>query len=60
MLAGYCVSIGLMSLYGFLCWRDNKKKVAQGTEWQKSVTSQDTTVAEEWKDLTDKQVSRTY
>lgn len=49
-----------MSLYGFLCWRDNKKKVAQGTEWHKSVTSQDTTVAEEWKDLTDKQVSRTY
>ncbi|OWZ44650.1 allantoate permease [Cryptococcus neoformans c45] len=55
MLAGYCVSIGLMSLYGFLCWRDNKKKVAQGTEWQQSITSQDTTVAEEWKDLTDKQ-----
>lgn len=56
MLAGYCVTIGLMTLYGFLCWRDNKKKEVMEREWLQSIQGQDQIVAEEWKDQTDKKV----
>ncbi|WWC88845.1 uncharacterized protein L201_003760 [Kwoniella dendrophila CBS 6074] len=55
MLAGYCVSIGLMVLYGFLCWWDNKKKVVQEEEWRASIEGQEQDVAAEWKDMTDKE-----
>ncbi|KAK8864739.1 hypothetical protein IAR55_001995 [Kwoniella newhampshirensis] len=55
MMAGYCVSILLMVLYGFLCWRDNKKKVVQEEQWRASIEGLEQDVAEEWKDLTDKQ-----
>ncbi|KAK4686967.1 MFS transporter, ACS family, allantoate permease, partial [Tremellales sp. Uapishka_1] len=55
MLCGYCVSIGLMTLYGFLCWRDNKKKVFQESQWVASMQGMELDIAEEWKDLTDKE-----
>jgi hypothetical protein len=55
MLAGYCVSLGLMALYGYLCWRDNKRKEVEEAEWRASMQGQEQDVAEEWKDLTDKQ-----
>ncbi|OCF34543.1 allantoate permease [Kwoniella heveanensis BCC8398] len=55
MLAGYCVSLGLLTLYGFLCWRDNKKKEVQESEWRASTEGQEVDVASEWKDLTDKE-----
>lgn len=41
MLVGYCVTIALMVLYGFLCWRDNKKKDIQEAEWQRSMQGVD-------------------
>jgi len=47
-----------MVLYGFLCWRDNKKKDIQEAEWQRSMQGVEQDVAEEWQDLTDKKVSR--
>ena len=56
MLAGYCVTIALMVLYGFLCWRDNKKKEVMEQEWLESIQGQEQVVAEEWKDLTDQKV----
>jgi ACS family allantoate permease-like MFS transporter len=56
MLAGYCVTIALMVLYGFLCWRDNKKKEVMQQEWLESIQGQEQVVAEEWKDLTDRKV----
>ncbi|WVR04194.1 hypothetical protein IAU60_001194 [Kwoniella sp. DSM 27419] len=55
MLAGYCVSLALMATYGFLCWRDNKKKVVQEEQWRTAIDGQQQDVAEEWKDLTDVQ-----
>lgn len=57
MLSGYCVTLGLMALYGFLCWRDNKKKEIEEAAWRASIEGQVQDVAEEWKDLTDKKVS---
>lgn len=57
MLVGYCCSIGLLALYGFLCWRDNKRKEIQEREWRAAGGDSEQDVAEEWKDLTDKQVS---
>ncbi|KAK8869466.1 hypothetical protein IAR55_000030 [Kwoniella newhampshirensis] len=53
MLIGYCLSILLVCLYGFSCWRSNKLKVKQQEEWEANHHEQD--VAEEWKDLTDRQ-----
>ncbi len=55
MLVGYCISLALLTAYGVLCWRDNKKKVAQEVEWSASVQGNEADVAEEWKDHTDKQ-----
>jgi hypothetical protein len=57
MLVGYCICLALIVAYGVLCWHDNKKKAFQEANWQDSVQGQDVDVAEEWKDLTDKQVS---
>lgn len=57
MLAGYCCSIGLLALYGFLCWRDNKRKEIEEEEWANSSEGRNQEVAAEWQDLTDKQVS---
>ncbi|WVW82746.1 hypothetical protein I302_104757 [Kwoniella bestiolae CBS 10118] len=53
MLIFYCLSILFISLYGFVCWRDNKRKVKEEEIWRASRA--DDGVAEEWKDLTDKQ-----
>ncbi|WVQ85371.1 hypothetical protein IAT38_007536 [Cryptococcus sp. DSM 104549] len=53
MLIGYCASIALIALYGFVCWRDNKRKVIEQEEWE--ARNHDEDVGEEWKDLTDKQ-----
>jgi len=58
MLVGYCLTIALMVLYGFLCWRDNKKKDVQEAEWRQSLQGVEQDVAEEWQDLTDKKVSQ--
>ncbi|RSH82837.1 hypothetical protein EHS25_005827 [Saitozyma podzolica] len=55
MLVGYCICLALIVAYGVLCWHDNKKKAFQEANWQDSVQGQDVDVAEEWKDLTDKQ-----
>ncbi|WRT67613.1 uncharacterized protein IL334_004585 [Kwoniella shivajii] len=55
MMAGYCVTLGLMALYGFLCWRDNKRKVTQEEQWRASIAGQEQDVGEEWKDLSDKE-----
>nr|XP_031859423.1 uncharacterized protein CI109_005067 [Kwoniella shandongensis]KAA5526495.1 hypothetical protein CI109_005067 [Kwoniella shandongensis] len=55
MMVGYCVSLLLMATYGYLCWRDNKKKVVQEADWRASTQGQQQDVAEEWKDLTEKQ-----
>ncbi|ORY25474.1 major facilitator superfamily domain-containing protein [Naematelia encephala] len=55
MLVGYCCSLALLSLYGYICWRDNKKKVIQEAQWRESTQGQTADVAEEWKDLTDKE-----
>lgn len=57
MLVGYCICLALIVAYGVLCWHDNKKKAFQEANWQESVQGQDVDIAEEWKDLTDKQVS---
>lgn len=56
MLSGYCISIGLLTLYGFLCWRDNKRKDAQEQQWLASLGGNEPEVAAEWQDMTDKQV----
>ena len=56
MLSGYCVSIGLLTLYGYLCWRDNKRKQAQEQDWLASLGGVEPEVAAEWQDMTDKQV----
>ena len=58
MLVGYCLTIALMVLYGFLCWRDNKKKEVQEAAWRQSLQGVEQDVAEEWQDLTDKKVSQ--
>ncbi|WWC95911.1 hypothetical protein V866_002778 [Kwoniella sp. B9012] len=55
MLTGYCVCMGLLTLYGFLCWRDNKKKVIQEQEYMNALDGQEEDIGAEWKDLTDKQ-----
>ncbi|OCF71539.1 hypothetical protein I204_07597 [Kwoniella mangroviensis CBS 8886] len=55
MLIFYCLSILFIAAYGFICWRDNKRKVKKEEIWRAS--RPDDGVAEEWKDLTDKQVS---
>jgi hypothetical protein len=57
MLVGYCITIALMVLYGFLCWRDNKKKDIQEAAWREETHGEQQDVAEEWKDLTDKRVT---
>jgi hypothetical protein len=57
MLSGYCVSLGLLTLYGFLCWRDNRRKEVAEEEWRASVDGSEQEVAAEWQDLTDKLVS---
>lgn len=58
MLVGYCVSILLLVVYGFLCWRDNQRRdAAIDSERIGREDSHETqSVATEWKDLTDKQV----
>ncbi|WWD09811.1 hypothetical protein V865_007939 [Kwoniella europaea PYCC6329] len=53
MLIFYCLSILFISCYAFVCWRDNKRKVKEEEIWMAS--RPDDGVAEEWKDLTDKQ-----
>ncbi|WWC69114.1 uncharacterized protein I206_103050 [Kwoniella pini CBS 10737] len=53
MLIFYCLSIVFIALYGVLCWQANKKKEKQEAEWIASRA--DDGIAEEWKDLTDKQ-----
>ena len=55
MLVGYCITLALMTLYGFLCWRDNKRKEVEEAEWREAAAGMEGDVAEEWKDLTDKQ-----
>nr|XP_019012572.1 allantoate permease [Kwoniella pini CBS 10737]OCF51353.1 allantoate permease [Kwoniella pini CBS 10737] len=57
MMVGYCACLGLMTLYGILCWRDNKKKVIQEQEWRTATEGQEQDIGEEWKDLTDREVS---
>ncbi|WWD16271.1 hypothetical protein CI109_100697 [Kwoniella shandongensis] len=53
MLIGYCLSILLVILYGISCWSSNKLKEKEQAEWE--ATHHDEDVAEEWKDLTDRQ-----
>ncbi|OCF55964.1 hypothetical protein L486_06721 [Kwoniella mangroviensis CBS 10435] len=53
MLIFYCLSILFIAAYGFICWRDDKRKVKEEEIWRAS--RPDDGVAEEWKDLTDKQ-----
>lgn len=63
MLVGYCVSILLLLSYGFLCWHDNQRKEANAAaiEAERAERDEDheasSSVAIEWKDLTDKEVS---
>ena len=56
MLVGYCITLALLSLYGYICWRDNKRKVIQEQEYIQSLQGRDEDVAAEWQDLTDIQV----
>lgn len=57
MLVGYCASLALLGVYAWLCRRDNKQKELDEAAWRQ--TGGDAgDVAEEWKDLTDKQVCR--
>ncbi|WRT67482.1 uncharacterized protein IL334_004454 [Kwoniella shivajii] len=53
MLIFYCLSILFIAIYGLVCWQSNKKKEKQEEEWR--ATRQEGDVAEEWKDLTDKE-----
>lgn len=54
MLVGYCASLALLGVYAWLCRRDNKQKELDEAAWRQ--TGGDAgDVAEEWKDLTDKQ-----
>lgn len=53
MVASFSACILLIALYGFLCYRDNKKKAAARAEWDATCHDQ---VLDEWQDLTDKQV----
>lgn len=56
MLVGYCVAMILIMIYGYTCWRDNKKKATEQAEWESGHGSQeDNIVGDEWKDLTDKE-----
>ena len=56
MLAGYCVTVLLLVIYGWLCWRDNKKKVIEEEEFRNATDSREQAAAD-WQDLTDKQVN---
>lgn len=57
MMSGYCVSLGLMSLYGWLCWRDNRTKEVDEAQWRSELEGGEVDLVEEWRDLTDKEVS---
>ncbi len=60
MLVGYIVSLLLIIAYGFVCWRDNKKKVLQQAEWEREHAGEaQGVIGDEWRDLTDKKVSWT-
>ena len=55
MLVGYCLSLALLAVYAWICHRDNRQKELDEAAWrQQGGDAGD--VAEEWKDLTDKQV----
>ena len=56
MLVGYCITMALLVLYGFICWRDNKKKEVQEREYMETLGGRREEVAAEWQDLTDMQV----
>lgn len=56
MLVGYCVAMLLIMIYGYTCWRDNKKKEVEQAAWEQEHGRRDEeVVGDEWKDLTDKQ-----
>ncbi|CAK9783021.1 MFS general substrate transporter [Cutaneotrichosporon oleaginosum] len=57
MLCGYCVAIVLLVTYAFLCARDNRRKdtLPQPEAAEADGAEDASSVAAEWRDLTDKQ-----
>ena len=50
------MTVLLLLIYGWLCWRDNKKKVIEEEEFRNATDSREQAAAD-WQDLTDKQVN---